>query len=116
MSNPAAEHLLPFQLLDVYRVALELLRQVNDAKIRDAELRDQATRAAKSTFLRLCEGLPLDGVAMRRKYFREAQGSLHETVGAMDASRVLGAVGEADAKAVQELGFKLRAMLHGLLR
>ena len=116
MALPANEHLLPFQRLHVYRVALELLRRVTDAKIRDNELRDQATRAAKSTFLRLCEGLPLDAVAMRRKYFREAQGSLHETVGAMDAARVLDAVGEADANAVQELGFRLRGLLHGLLR
>ena len=116
MSHVHDDHLLAFQRLDVYRVALELLRRVTEAKIRDNELRDQATRAAKSTFLRLCEGLPNDRVAMRRKYFREAQGSLHETIGAMDASRVLGAVSEADAKAAQELGFRLRGLLHGLMR
>jgi four helix bundle protein len=112
----ASAHLLPFQRLDVYRVGREFLRRVSDAKIRDNELRDQATRAAKSTFLRLCEGLPHEGVAMRRKYFRESQGSLHETVGAVDAARVLGAVSEVDAQAVQELGFRLRGMLLGLMR
>jgi four helix bundle protein len=111
-----ATTLFPFQKLDCYVVGRELLRRVSEAKIRDNELRDQATRAAKSTFLRLCEGLPLDGVAMRRKYFREAQGSLHETVGAMDAARVLGAVSEGDAQAVQELGFRLRGMLIVLMR
>ena len=111
-----SNHFIPMQKLDCYVVAKEIAKRVHEAKIRDTELRDQATRAAKSCFLTLCEGLPNDGVAMRRKYFREAQGSLHETVGAMDASRVLGAVSEADAKAVQELGFRLRGLLHGLLR
>ena len=49
----------------------------------------------------LCEGLPLDGVAIRRKYFRESQGSLHETVGAMDAALALGVVSKADAEAAK---------------
>jgi hypothetical protein len=34
----------------------------------------------------------------------------------MDAARVLNAVGEADAQAVQELGFRLRGMLIALMR
>src|SRR5262245_51055378 len=73
---------LPFQRLDIYIVAKELVRRVHRAKIRDRELCDQATRAAKSMFLRLCEGLPGDGVPMRRTYFAEANGSLHETIAA----------------------------------
>ena len=52
--------LLAFQRLDVYGSAKELARLVHLARIRDAELRDQATRASKSTFLGLCEGLPSD--------------------------------------------------------
>ena len=59
--------LLPFQRLDVYILAKEFARLVHAAKISDRELREQATDAAKSTFLRLCEGLPNDGVAMRNK-------------------------------------------------
>jgi hypothetical protein len=65
-TNEIRKPLLAFQRLDVYVVAKELVRRVHGAKIRDRELCDQATRAAKSTFLRLCEGLPGDGVAMRR--------------------------------------------------
>ena len=64
--------LIPMQKLDAYVVAKEIARRVHEAKIRDTELRDQATRASKSCFLTLCEGLPNDGVAMRRKYFTEA--------------------------------------------
>jgi len=43
----------PFQSLDVYRAARELAAAVHGLDIRDAELRDQATRAAKSAFLNL---------------------------------------------------------------
>lgn len=86
------EPALPFQRLDVYVVAKALAKRVHDAKISDNELREQATDAAKSTFLRLCEGLPLDGAAMRRKYFNESHASLFETLGAVDlaASRAHG--------------------------
>jgi hypothetical protein len=42
---------LAFQKLDIYVVARELVRVVSVAKIRDAEFRDQAERAAKSTFV-----------------------------------------------------------------
>jgi four helix bundle protein len=107
---------LPFQRLDIYVLAKEFVRRVHNAKIRDRELCDQATRAAKSTFLRLCEGLPGDGVPMRRKYFAEANGSLHEAVAAMDLAATIGAASEADAVAVQELGSRLKSMLRALMR
>ena len=107
--------MLPFQKLDVYVAAKELARRVHAAKIADAELRDQATRAAKSTFLRLCEGLPNDGAAMRRRYFTLANDSLHETLGAVDLSATLGLMREADARDIQHLGVRLKPMLRGLL-
>ena len=91
---------LPFQQLDVYQVAREFVRLVHQAKITDAGLRDQATRAAKGAFLGLCEGLPLEGQGLRRKYFNEANGSLHETLGgprsqAREAASARGACGSA---------------------
>jgi four helix bundle protein len=106
---------LPFQKLDAYQVAKELVRRVHDAKIADAELRDQATRAAKRAFLGLCEGLPIDGQAMRRKYFVEAHASLHETLGAVDLAATIGATRAEDALAVQQLGVRLKKMLRALL-
>ncbi len=66
---------LAFQKLDGYQVAKEIAKLVHLAKIRDTELRDQATRASKSCFLQLCEGLPNEGVAMRRRYFVEEVGT-----------------------------------------
>jgi four helix bundle protein len=107
---------MPFQSLDVYTTARELARRVHTAKIRDKELCDQATRAAKSAFLQLCEGLPSKSPAMRRKYFQESLGSLCETVGAMDLAAAIGAVSEEDAGTVQELGERMRKMLVALIR
>jgi len=52
-----------FQSLDIYRVAKEVAVLVQGSRIRDAELRDQATRAAKSAFLNLAEGLPSNQTA-----------------------------------------------------
>jgi four helix bundle protein len=108
--------LFPFQRLEAYVVARDLARRVQQAKIRDTELRDQATRAAKSTFLRLCEGLPNDTAAMRRKYFVEAYNSLHETVGAVDLAQAIDALSEEDAMVAQALAWRLRGLVMGLLR
>jgi four helix bundle protein len=110
------ENLFPFQTLDAYVVAKELARVVHSARIGDRELREQATRAAKSCFLCLCEGLPNEGQGMRHKYFTEARNSLAETVGAIDLAATIGAVREDDAETVQALGSRLRRMLTALLR
>ncbi len=114
ISSP--DPLLPFQRLDVYRAAKELARRVHLARIRDAELRDQATRASKSAFLCLAEGLPNDGPAMRRKYFVEANNSLHETVAAVDLAAAVGALSGEDAAAIQALGLRFKRMLRALMR
>ncbi len=105
---------LPFQRLDVYIAARELAALVHRARISDAELRDQATRASKSAFLQLCEGLPSESVAMRRKYFATANGSLHEVVGALDLASALEAVAPEVAERAQELALRLKRMLRAL--
>jgi len=102
---------LRFQTLDRYVAAKEIARRVHLAKIRDNELRDQATRASKSCFLQLCEGLPNDGVAMRRRYFALSQNSLHETIGAVDLASTLGLMSAEHAEAIQSLACRLKAML-----
>jgi len=114
-TNGEADDWLPFQRLDAYRIAKELVRRVHEAKITDAELRDQATRAAKRTFLGLCEGLPIEGQALRRKYFVEANASLHETLGAVDLAATIMALRQDDALAIQRLGVRLKKMLRALM-
>ncbi len=108
------ETLMPFQRMDAYRVAREIARLVHLADIRDAELRDQATRAAKSAFLNLCEGLPNDSAALRRKYFVQSNNSLHETAGAIDLASAIGAMTEEQALAIQALAVRLKQMLKAL--
>ena len=107
---------LPFQRLEVYIAARALASAVHAPTIRDPELRDQATRAAKSTFCNLCEGLPSRSLLMRRKHFAIADGSLHETVGAVDLAAALGAVDPEHAEAVQVLGARTLRLLRGLSR
>ena len=75
-----------FQRMDVYIAAREFVQVVVRASSRDAEMHDQATRAAKSMFLNLAEGLPSRSIAMRRKFFSASHGSLAEAVAAMDWS------------------------------
>ncbi len=53
---------------------------------------------------------------MRRRYFRQADGSVHEVAGALDLA---GAIGALDAERAREgiaLAARLRALLRGLLR
>jgi four helix bundle protein len=103
------------QNLDIYRVALELARRVHEAKLQDPELRDQATRASKSAFLNVSEGLPHDQPGLRRRYFTSANGSVHETVAAVDLALAIGAVGPEDAEAIQVLAVRLKRMLRALI-
>ncbi len=106
----------PFQNLDAYVAAREIAVRVTRASISDPELRDQATRASKSVFLNLAEGLPDVRPAMRRKYFASADGSLHEIVAALDLACAIDALAEADAAPIHALAFRLRGMIRGLIR
>ncbi len=106
----------PFQNLDAYRLARALAGRVHSAAIRDAELRDQANRAAKSAFLNLCEGLPSDRPGVRLKFFDQADGSLHEAVAAVDLAEAIGAVSAAHSAEIHAEALRLRAVLRGLMR
>lgn len=102
--------------LDVYVVARALVRLVHAASIADAELRDQASRAAKSALLNLAEGLPSDRPAVRRRYFHQADGSVHEVAAALDVAAAIGAMDEAVAREGITLCARVRALIRGLLR
>ncbi len=116
MDPQLSDNLLPFQKLDVYKAAKELARLVHEAAIRDAELRDQATRASKSTVLGICEGLPSDSAGVRRRHFEIANNSLHEVVGAVDLAAAIGAVEAAKASAILSLAVRVKAMVRRLPR
>jgi hypothetical protein len=117
-SNAAEERddgdLLPFQKLDVYKVARAFTVAVKEAGIRDSELQEQAMRAAIGAFLCLAEGLPNKGSGLRRKYFTESNNSLHETIAAVDLAAAIGALDPVRAAAIQQLGLRFRKMLYRL--
>ena len=108
--------LFPHQTMDAYVAAKALSKRVIDAKIGNANLRDQSERAVTSVFLQLAEGLPNDSRPMRRKYFTCARNSLFELVAATDLAKEIGALDETTWREMQELAVRLRAMLVGLLR
>jgi len=103
-----------FQKLDVYVAAKEVAVRVQRARIADGELKDQATRAAKSAFLNLSEGLPSRQAGMRRKYFAAALGSIGELSAAFDLAIALGAVEQDDA--LEAMVARLAALVGGLLK
>ncbi len=64
--------------------------------------------------------MPRRGPAQRRpghaaKYFTEANNSLHETLAAVDLSAAVGALGGAEAAAMQGLGVRVKRMLRALM-
>jgi four helix bundle protein len=107
---------LPFQRLDVYKASKELARRVHEAQIRDGELRDQATRAAKSVFLGVWEGLPSDSSGVRRRHFEIANNSLHEVVGAIDLADAIGALPSEVGQEILSLATRVKRMLRRLPR
>jgi four helix bundle protein len=104
-----------FQQLDVYQVALQLAAVVHAARIGDAELRDQATRAVDSVFLNLAEGLPAQAAGVRRRHFTAANGSLHEVAAAVDLAVAIGAIAPETAARSQALALRVKQMLWRLI-
>ncbi|MEO8799929.1 MAG: four helix bundle protein, partial [Polyangiaceae bacterium] len=103
-----------FQKLDSYSVAKQIAVRVHAMKIGQSELRDQAERAALSSFLNLSEGLAGRQAGVRRRHFAIALGSLGEVAAALDIGVALGLV-PADAD-LDELVSRLGAMLGALMR
>ena len=67
-------------------------------------------------FLRLAEGLPIEGAGLRKKYFTEAHAGLHELVAALDLAVLARFVDAKSAAEIMVLAERERRMLSGLLR
>ncbi len=108
--------LLPHHKLIAYGVARDLLLAVRAAGIRDAKLRDEALRSAKSAALNCAEGAGRVTRADKARAFTIARG---ETVEAASAVEIAALCGEARPEAVREvarLADRLVALLTGLIR
>ncbi len=106
----------PFQKLEVYVQSRELAAGVHRAGIGDTELRDQATRAAKSVFLNVSEGLPESQLGVRRRHFSIARNSLGEVAAAVDLAVAIGALPAAVAGELVGRTQRVAVLLAGLMR
>ena len=110
------QQLLPHQRTDIYRAIFELCTRVREAKIRHAELRDQAERASVSAFLAVSEGLPHTSTGMRKQYFARARASVWETAAATHLAVGIGAMDREAWRECQGLAVRASAMLVAMLR
>jgi four helix bundle protein len=107
---------LPHHKLLAFEVAMQLLAAVRGAKIRDAGLRDQAMRAAKSACLNAAEGAGRISRADKARVFAIARAEAGEAAAAVE---IAVAAGDADAEslgAVLQHADKFVAMMTGLIR
>ncbi|MGH7437160.1 MAG: four helix bundle protein [Polyangiaceae bacterium] len=105
---------LPHHRLLAYGVAIELLRAVRGAKVRDAGLRDQAMRAAKSACLNAAEGAGRVSRADKARVFGIARAEAGEA-----AVEIAVEAGDAEAAAlgpVLDCANRFIAMMTGLIR
>ena len=115
-SNHSHGSVLPHHRLLAYERALQFLKAVREAQIRDTKLRDEALRAAKGTCLNIAEGAGRVTRADKARAYAIARGECVEAVAATEIAAEAGdAVGDAAADVVA-LGNELYLMLKALLR
>jgi len=102
---------LPHHRLIAYGVAKELLVAVVKAQIRDAELRDQATGAAKSTALNVAEGASCSSPKDKARAFAIGRGEAGEAAATVEIAALLGAAPQAAVAEVNAIAHRLCGML-----
>jgi four helix bundle protein len=107
---------LPHHRLIAYGVAKELLVAVVKAQIRDSELRDQATRAAKSAVLNVAEGASRVSPKDKARAFAIGRGEASEAAAAVEIAALLGAASESSVAEVNAIAHRLCGMLTRLCR
>ena len=107
---------LPHHHLVAYHVAVDLLRAVKRANIRDAKLRDEATRAAKSACLNTAEGAGRVSRPDKCRAFAIARGEAVEAAAAVEIAAAAGDADEVAAADCLPIADRLVALLTGLLR
>jgi len=91
------------------------LRAVQDARIRDRELRTQALRAAKSVCLNLAEGAGRVTRADKARAYTVARGELVEAIAAIEIAHESGDARREAVSRVLALGAQLYAVLTKLV-
>ncbi len=107
---------LPHHKLIAYEVAKELLVAVRQCHVRDAGLRDQAMRSAKSACLNAAEGAGRVTRADKARVFAIARAEAGEAAAAIEIACLSGDANEADLARVVSIANRLIAMLTKLIR
>jgi four helix bundle protein len=107
---------LPHHKLIAYRVACELLLAVRAAGIRDAKLRDEALRSAKSAALNCAEGAGRVTRPDKARAFAIARGEASEAAAATEIAALCGDASAASAAEVARVASRLVALLTPLVR
>jgi four helix bundle protein len=98
-----------------YHVAVELLLAVKGAQTRDAKLRDEALRGAKSAVLNIAEGPGRLTKADKNRAFTIARGEGLEAFAALETAGLVGDAQAEDVKRRLPIARRLYALLTGLL-
>jgi four helix bundle protein len=109
---------LPHHRLVAYQIAVELLLAIKAANIRDAKLRDEALRAAKSAVLNVAEGTGRFTRARTRRAraFTIARGEGLEAFAALETAALMGDAEAADVQRCLPIAQRLYALLTGLIK
>lgn len=115
MTAPRTTPQLPHHRLVAYQVAVELLLGIKAAGIRDAKLRDEALRAAKSAVLNIAKGAGRVSRADKSRAFTIARGEGLEAFAALETAGLIGDAESADVQRCLPIAQRLYALLTGLL-
>jgi four helix bundle protein len=107
---------LPHHRLIAFEVAKQLLMAVRGAHIRDAKLRDEATRSAKSACLNTAEGAGRVTRADKARAFAIARAEATEAAAAVEIAALCGDCSNAAALEIAHIADRLIALLTGLCR
>ena len=109
-NNPS----LPHHRLQVWHVALQLVKLVHAIKIGDAEDRAQARKAASACARNIAEGAARTSRADKARVYGIARGECGECVASVELAGAKVSCDAADVAAVVTLGSRLAAMLYRL--
>jgi four helix bundle protein len=107
---------LPHHKLIAYGVARDLLLAVKRCSIRDAKLRDEALRSAKSACLNCAEGAGRVTRADKARSFAIARAEAVEAAAAVEIAALCGDTAGGPAREVARVADRLVALLTGLCR
>ncbi|WP_279426689.1 four helix bundle protein [Anaeromyxobacter terrae] len=115
-SFSSSSPVLPHHKLIAFSVARDLLLSVLRCSIRDAKLRDEAVRSAKSACLNCAEGAGRVTRADKARAFAIARAEAVEAAAAVEIAALCGDTSAARADEVARVVSRLVGLLTGLVR